>query len=188
MEKPLDRCSDAELLALTSECPEAFGEFYGRHAQAVTAFLAARTDNVETALDLTAEVFEAALRGRATFDPAIAPARFWLYGIARFKVARSFRQKAIDRSVRMRLHVPVLQYTDDALEEVERLLDATRSDLLDDLDLLPESERDAIQARVVDERSYSEIAEATKVNEAAIRQRVSRGLARLRSSRRRGRP
>ncbi len=177
----LDRCPDAELLELTSVCPAAFGVFYSRHAQAITAYLAVRTGDVETALDLTAEVFEAALTGRRNFRPEIAPARAWLYGIARFKVARNFRQRTIDRATQMRLGMPMLVYTDAAIEEVERRLDSARSDLLNDLRLLPVAERDAVLARVVDERSYREIAEEADLKQAAARQRVSRGLARLRS-------
>ncbi len=188
MAKPLDRCSDAELLELTATCPEAFGVFYSRHAKSVTAYLEARVTDVETALDLTAEVFEAALIGRHRFQPEVAPARAWLYGIAHFKVARSLRRRAIDRANAWRLGVPVLTYTDEAIEEVERALDSSRDELVADLDLLPAAEREAVLARVVDERSYREIAEEAQVNVAAIRQRVSRGLARLRSTRWRRRP
>jgi RNA polymerase sigma-70 factor (ECF subfamily) len=178
---PLDRRPDSELLDLTGTCPEAFGVFYRRHAPAITAYLAIRTDDVETALDLTAEVFEAALVGRRGFQPAKGPARAWLYGIARHKMARNFRERSIDRATRIRLRVPALQYTDDALEEVERTLDASRGGLLRDVDLLPVAEREAVLARVVGERSYGDIARGAGVEEAAVRKRVSRGLARLRT-------
>jgi RNA polymerase sigma-70 factor (ECF subfamily) len=45
---------------------------------------------------------------------------------------------------------------------------------------LPESQRDAIRAHVVDEKSYAELAAEFGVPEGTVRQRVSRGLARLR--------
>jgi RNA polymerase sigma-70 factor (ECF subfamily) len=48
------------------------------------------------------------------------------------------------------------------------------------LDELPRDQRAALRARLVDERAYGEIAGAEGVSEAAIRQRVSRGLAGLR--------
>ena len=45
---------------------------------------------------------------------------------------------------------------------------------------LPADQREAVQARVVEERSYEQIAGAHGVGEATVRKRVSRGLATLR--------
>jgi len=46
---------------------------------------------------------------------------------------------------------------------------------------LPQDQRVAIQARVLDERSYPDIAGELGTSEAAVRMRVSRGLAALRT-------
>jgi RNA polymerase sigma-70 factor (ECF subfamily) len=54
--------------------------------------------------------------------------------------------------------------------------------LLVALDALPDTQRDAIRAHVLDEQSYAELAERLGVAEATLRQRVSRGLARLRTT------
>lgn len=45
---------------------------------------------------------------------------------------------------------------------------------------LPAEQRDAVLARVVAERSYTQIAADLEVSEAVVRQRVSRGLGVLR--------
>jgi RNA polymerase sigma factor (sigma-70 family) len=45
---------------------------------------------------------------------------------------------------------------------------------------LPTDERHAIEARVVHERSYSDIAAQLHCSEMAVRKRVSRGLGRVR--------
>ena len=45
---------------------------------------------------------------------------------------------------------------------------------------LPAEQREAITARVVDERPYEEIAATLRCSEAVVRQRVHRGLRRLR--------
>jgi DNA-directed RNA polymerase specialized sigma24 family protein len=50
---------------------------------------------------------------------------------------------------------------------------------------LPGDQREAVIAHVVDDRGYPELADSLQTSEAAVRQRVSRGLATLR--RRRGR-
>jgi RNA polymerase sigma-70 factor (ECF subfamily) len=48
------------------------------------------------------------------------------------------------------------------------------------LESLPEPERDAVRARIVEERSYGEIAAELQCSELVVRKRVSRGLARMR--------
>ena len=45
---------------------------------------------------------------------------------------------------------------------------------------LPSDQREAVQARIVDERSYADIARELKTSELVVRKRVSRGLATLR--------
>ncbi|MGH2858758.1 MAG: RNA polymerase sigma factor, partial [Solirubrobacteraceae bacterium] len=49
------------------------------------------------------------------------------------------------------------------------------------LDELPATQRDAVLARVVDERPYAEIAAEMRCSELLVRQRVSRGLRTLRT-------
>ena len=64
-------------------------------------------------------------------------------------------------------------------EEAEDRIDASESGLLRGLEGLSEPEREAVRARIIDEHSYADIALAHGVSEAAIRQRVSRGLDKL---------
>ena len=52
--------------------------------------------------------------------------------------------------------------------------------MIDMVDELPAEQSAALRARFVDGRSYADIAGTQEVTEAAIRQRVSRGLAGLR--------
>ena len=83
--------------------------------------------------------------------------------------------------VRKRLGLEPLVFTDPEIERVEELVDVGRRDppltaLVGDL---PEDQRAAVLARVVDEREYRDIAAQEGVSEGAVRQRVSRGLARL---------
>jgi RNA polymerase sigma-70 factor, ECF subfamily len=62
--------------------------------------------------------------------------------------------------------------------ELSRLADeVTVVELLEEL---PAEQRKAVRARLIDDRAYGDIAVAEGVSEAAVRQRVSRGLASLR--------
>ena len=118
------RLPDDELLALTAKQPEAFGEFYARHVRAVLGFARHEGLRTDEALDLTAEVFAAALLASRRYRPGEAPARAWLLGIARNKLAHGRRRAATETSARRKLGMARLTYSDEALERVEELLDA----------------------------------------------------------------
>lgn len=175
----LDRLSDAELLAITKTTPNAFGIFYSRHDQAVLAYLWRRTGDAEAALDLTAEVFAAALAGIRRYDSERGAARGWLFGIANKKLAASHRQRSLEQAARRKVGMPRLEFTDEMLERVEDMVDAAESGYMRGLERLTPDERAAVEARVIDERDYADIAARSDTSEAAIRQRVSRGLSRL---------
>jgi RNA polymerase sigma-70 factor (ECF subfamily) len=171
--------TDEDLLVASVHDPEAFAAFYRRHSVALAGFLLARTRNPEQAADLTAETFAAALAGRRRYDPAKGPATGWLYGIARHKLGRMLETGRVEDRARRRLGIPRLTLDDDALERVEAAASTVRAGAL--LDGLPPDERAAVTARIVAERDYADIARTTATTEAAVRKRVSRGLARLRA-------
>jgi RNA polymerase sigma-70 factor (ECF subfamily) len=84
----------------------------------------------------------------------------------------------VEDSARKRLGMPALELTDAIVESIERL-DAEGALAL--MDALPGDQRDALRARVVEEREYDDIAREMQCSEAVVRQRVSRGLATLRA-------
>jgi RNA polymerase sigma-70 factor (ECF subfamily) len=182
MDHPDERVSDEMLLSSTPLCPEAFGTFYRRHENAMLVFFLRRTANAETAADLTAEVFAAALSSIRRFRPGSRPAVAWLYAIANHKLKSSRRRGRVEDRARRKLGMQPLLLTDEALERVEALADAQRSaevlaELLADL---PADQREAIRLRIVEEREYDEIAVELRCSEAVVRQRVSRALGALR--------
>jgi RNA polymerase sigma factor (sigma-70 family) len=173
------RLSDDELLARTADDREAFGELYDRHARAVLGELRRAGLSTEEALDVTAEVFAAALLASRRYRPGEAPARAWLLGIARNKLMHRRRRAATETAARRKLGMARLSYSDEALERVEEQLEADSRVYTNGAAALPPAERDAVVARVIEERDYDEIAAATGATPAAVRQRVSRGLAKL---------
>lgn len=175
----LSRLTDDELLARTRADPEAFGVFYERHARFVAGFLRRASGDTDLALDLTAESFAAALAASARYRPGEAPARAWLLGIARNKLLASRRRRVREEGARRRLGIAPLAFSDEALERVEELLDAAGSGYADGMAELTPGEREAVAARVLEEREYGEIAATAGTTQPAVRQRVSRGLARL---------
>jgi RNA polymerase sigma-70 factor (ECF subfamily) len=178
--RQLDRCSDAELLELTPSTPDAFDVFFVRHGRAIASYLWRHTGNTDVAADLASETFAVALESVGRYDPAKGDARGWLFGIARITMLASYRQQRAERSARLRLGHTVSSYGDDGWEEVEARIDAALPGLVDGVEALPRAERRAVVARILDERDYAEIATTEQASEAAIRQRVKRGLGRLR--------
>jgi RNA polymerase sigma-70 factor (ECF subfamily) len=53
---------------------------------------------------------------------------------------------------------------------------------MDRMASLPATEREAIERRVLQERTYQEIAAELRCSELVVRKRISRGLARLRTT------
>lgn len=171
-----DTSSDEHLLLATRRDPEAFGAFYRRHEAAVLRFFLQRIRDAELATDLTAETFAAALLASRRFRRRAEPAEAWLFGVARKTLAASLRRKRVAARARRRLELPSLQLTDDVLERVAALADPAVA-LVDDL---PDAQREALQARVVEERDYPEIARELRCSEAVVRKRVSRALSTVR--------
>jgi RNA polymerase sigma factor (sigma-70 family) len=172
---------DAALLRAAVDDPAAFARFYRRHVRGVIAFFHRRTGNAETAADLTAETFAAALEGCHRYAPERGAPAAWLYGIAHRQLATLQRHGGVERRARRRLGMARIELTDEMLERVEAIADAERVDVEVALAALPGVQRDAVRARVVDDRSYEEIAAEQRISTPAARQRVSRGLAALRA-------
>ena len=174
------RASDQDLLDQARGRPEALGEFYDRYEAAVAAFFVRRTRDAHVALELTAETFAEVVlqchRGVQVHEPT-----GWLFAIAHAKLADLHRRGAVDGRARRRLGIGPVAAEDEALERIEALLGEPRARLLSGaLAGLPEEQRAAVLARVVEERAYDEIAAAGGTTEQVARKRVSRGLAFLR--------
>jgi RNA polymerase sigma factor (sigma-70 family) len=169
--------SDEDLLA--GRDPASFEAFYTRHADGLLAFFARRTRDAELAADLTAETFAAALVARRRYRPEAGAASAWLFGIAMKKLADAQRRGYAERRACRRLGMERLELSDEDIVRIDALgEDSTASALLE---LLAADQRTAIRAHIVEERSYAEIAAREQVSEAAVRKRVSRGLASVRA-------
>jgi RNA polymerase sigma factor (sigma-70 family) len=172
---------DRELLAASAREPAAFGVFYRRNLPAIVAYFVKHTGDPELAADLTAETFAAALEGSRRYRPGPEPAAAWLLAIARRKLIDSYRRGSVEERSRRKLGMQPIQFEGDEAERVEALADAGRVRLGALLAELPAEQRAAIEARVIEERDYLDVARQLRCSEQVARKRVSRGLARLRA-------
>jgi RNA polymerase sigma-70 factor (ECF subfamily) len=170
--------SDAALLRAAERDLGAFRDFYERYSGQLFGYFKRRTADEDTALELTAETFSRAWMGRERFEDRYeGSAAPWLFGIARNVLLMSVRRGAVERRAAARLGV--LERLDLGVEPVAP--EARWSEGADELlDSLPLSQREALRLRIVDERSYDEVAEALGTSRSAARVRVHRGLAALR--------
>ena len=173
--------TDARLLDSAAVDPDAFASFYERYEALVVGFLMRRIRDPEVVADLTAEVFAAALESAAGYRPIGDSAAPWLLAIAHNKLVSSVRRGRVEEQARRQVGMlNVIELRSDSLRRIEQIVegDAWVSDVLD---RLPEDQRDAVRARVLEDRSYEDIAAELQTSSLVIRKRVSRGLARLRS-------
>jgi len=173
--RPYSILTDEDLLV--SDHPEAFGEFYDRHVRGLLGYFARRTGNAEVAADLAAETFACALVARRRFRPGGPPATAWLYTIASRRLADFHRRGRVEERVRRSLRMERRAVSTEDARTIMLLADDAASVMLDGL---PDEQRGAIAARVIEGREYGEVAVEMHVSETAVRQRVSRGLQTLR--------
>lgn len=158
----------------------AFATLYRRYLPLVLRWCLRATGDRELAADLSSEVFAQALVRCDRFEPDAGSVGAWLLGIAANKLRESRRRKRIEDSARRRLGLEPVVFTDEDLELVDDLvgMDERLQALTQQL---PPEQRSALVARIVQERSYDEIAAELQCSESVVRQRVSRGLRTLRS-------
>jgi RNA polymerase sigma factor (sigma-70 family) len=156
--------------------------FYRRHVRAILTYLLSRTERHEVAADVCAEVFASAFEMADRYDARRGSARAWLITVARSRLVDSARRGRVADDARRRLAMSPLVFSDDDIRRVEEIVDIDHGlgaeRLVEDL---PPEQREAVLARIVDERDYADIASSLMCSEAVVRKRVSRGLATLRA-------
>ena len=88
------------------------------------------------------------------------------------------RRGQAEDSARRALGMAPIRLTDEGIERIEALAGGVALEVLEDL---PADQREAVRARVVDERPYEEIAAELHCSPSVVRKRVSRGVQAIRS-------
>jgi RNA polymerase sigma factor (sigma-70 family) len=181
-ETTVQETTDEELLKRSLAQPQLFALFYRRHAEDVLSFLARRTLDPHVAADLTAETFAQAFASRRRFrEQGDGSAAGWLFALARHQLSHYIRHLSVESRWRERVGMPRVEITSEDEERIDELIDFERVGraLALNLAALKRDQREALQLRVVEGRSYPEIAGLLSCSEEVARARVSRGLKRL---------
>lgn len=159
---------------------EDISALYREHSPLLLRYLMRRTFDAQAAVELMAEAFAVAYEQRESCRQPEA-AKAWVYGIADNLLREFFRSGRIERGAVERLGVVVPEVEQDDFARIEDLAGtaALRGVVAQALRDLSEEHRSALDLRVVQERSYEEVAQAMGVSEQAARARVSRALKKL---------
>lgn len=173
--------SDTELLLASQTDPGAFSLLYKRWSAPILGYFYRRTWDAGVSADLVAETFAAAWLRRHRFRDVGKPGGAWLFGIAGRELGRYRRRRAVHLRAVARLGVEVPPLGDDSIERIEELVDAAafRADLEQTLAAVAAQDRRALQLRVIEERSFREVAAELGCSEGAARVRVHRALGKL---------
>lgn len=170
--------NDMELVSQAGSNTEAFGELYSRHVNRIYNYIFYRTGNRQDTEDLTARVFQRALKHVENFEDKGVPFSAWLYRIAHNLVANYHR----DRSRK-----PVIPLGDYVLEskssihpEARAVTNEEREMLLQMVRRLPEDRQQVLILKFVERLSNAEIGEIMGRTEGAIKSLYHRTLNSLR--------
>ena len=175
-------CAPAPPLRRAVDDAAAFDELYDALAERVLVFFTRRVLDGQVALDLTGETFAIAFQRRRSFRGATQEEQDgWIFAIARSQLSRYWRRGRVEREALGRMGVEVPVIGDAELERIDELAATAdvRARVAAELERLPPDQRRALQAHVVEERPYAELAHEWGISEQAIRARVSRGLRSL---------
>ncbi|MBI2604894.1 MAG: sigma-70 family RNA polymerase sigma factor [Deltaproteobacteria bacterium] len=152
---------------------KAFEALYRRHSGKVYGYLRKRLSDRAAADEVFQSVFLKLHQTRRNYDPAY-PFAQWLFVVAKTTLFDHFRKAS--RQVK----VSDEPFNEGLLSQNQPSPALNNEKELEALGLLPAKQRQAIEMRVLDERSYEEIAAKLSRSQENVRQMVSRGLKKLR--------
>jgi len=188
----LDSSEQDKLVERARKDPEAFGELYDHFYGQIFPYVLGRVANIETAQDITSEVFFRALKNLGQYRSRNnVPFSSWLYRIAINQINDHFRNKKKGPTV-MSLEeaYDTVNNPDSASEssteaEVLQANEELRSQedfliLHESISKLPTKYQEVITLRYFERKQDKEIAEILGKSEGTVRSLLHRGLRRLR--------
>jgi RNA polymerase sigma factor (sigma-70 family) len=159
---------------------EAFAEIYDSCMPDIYRFISYRVGNPGLAEDLTADVFEKALRNFDRYQPERAAPRTWLTTIARNTVIDYFRKSGRVEVVREDDAPEEASEEPGIEEELDRAEEARQLRLC--LGGLPQVDQDIIALKFGADMNNREIARALSISESNVGTRLYRAVRKLRDT------
>jgi RNA polymerase sigma-70 factor (ECF subfamily) len=157
----------------------AFETLYRRHSGRVYVYLSRRMSSAEEADEVFQKAFLKLHQSRRKYNSAY-PFTQWLFVIVKTTALDHFRKQ--NRQVSTAHLEDFWDVFPSDLSQVESTQTLREEKASSVLAVLPPEQKRAIEMRVVEEKSYREIALALQKTEQNVRQLVSRALRKLRVS------
>lgn len=159
----------------------AFEAIYQAEFDVVMAYFARRTADPQTAADLAADTFVAAITSFGTFDRTRGTARAWLLGIARRVFAQHCEAVTRGRDVVVRMNGR-RALSGDEIDDLVGRIDAEREgrELIGVLEQLPALDREVVELVDLVGMTPKEAAVVLGVSSGAVRIRLFRARGKLR--------
>lgn len=145
-----------------------------RHYREIYRYVRRRSHSDSDAEDVTQDVFTDAARALGSTKPGEGPPIAWLYAVAQRRLIDRARRHARRQEVSGDTALEVV--AEPPSEYGGEVAEALRSGI----ERLPQAQRQVVLMKLVQGRSFVEIASALDVTEGACRMRFLRGLERLR--------
>ena len=155
------------------QSPQAFGDVYREHYQAIAGLIYRRTGDTHVTEDLTADVFLAAYKSMEDYRGQVPPI-VWIRRIANNRVNRWVRREIGLRGILRRL--PLLS----AFVAPETNTAEPRSAALNSLLRLPIDQQEVLSAHYLEGLSLDEVALMLAISPAAAKSRLARARDALR--------
>ncbi|TRW45475.1 sigma-70 family RNA polymerase sigma factor [Georgenia yuyongxinii] len=172
----VDAESDKRLAAaFRAGGPEAVHDVYRRWSPLVYTMAVRSLGSVPDAEDATQQVFVAAWRGRAGFDPDRAPLASWLVGITRHVVADIHERRSRERQAQEATTMTAEPVVDpDTAHLVDRVMVAEAMAGLGD------PQRQILSLAFYEDLTHAQIAERIGLPLGTVKSHIKRSLQRLR--------
>lgn len=173
-----DTAAEAELVERAKTDKEAFGQLYEMYYGRIYNYVYYRTSNVVEAEDLTARIFERAMKHIGNYQDQGVPFSAWLYRIAHNLVANWYRDNSRRTFVAIE-DVSNWVITDHGPEFAAQLTE-DRERLLAAISRLPSDRQELLMFKFVERLSNAEIGEIMGRSEGAVKSLYHRTLLVLR--------
>jgi RNA polymerase sigma-70 factor (ECF subfamily) len=177
-ETTADDPDESALIERARTDKEAFGVLYERYVDRIYKYVYYRTGNVADAEDLTARIFERAMKHIGRYQDQGVPFSAWLYRIAHNLVANWYRDRSRRTFVALE-DVSQWMMTDHGPEFAAQLMEDKEA-LQEAISRLPAERQELLMLKYVERLSNAEIGDVMGRSEGAVKSLYHRTLLSLR--------